>query len=171
MISGPAVELRPAGEGDTELLFEVYASTREEELAPVPWDATTKEAFLRQQFAAQDTYYRATFSDASYDLILDGEQAVGRLYVNRGEEAWLVIDIALLPAHRRRGIGTQLMVQLIAEAEAANKPIQIHVEHLNPARRFYERLGFREIEEQGIYLLMERATGERTQPQLPDTRD
>ena len=46
-----AVTLRPAAPEDRELLFGVYASTREEELAPVPWPPEAKDAFLRQQRA------------------------------------------------------------------------------------------------------------------------
>jgi hypothetical protein len=49
--------LRPAGPGDAEWLYRIYASTRDEELAVVPWDAAAKEAFLRMQFAAQDSCY------------------------------------------------------------------------------------------------------------------
>lgn len=149
--------LRPAAPGDAELLYEIYASTREEELAVVPWDASTKEAFLRMQFAAQDTYYRATYPQASYDLIVSGEKVLGRLYIDRGERAWLVLDIALLPEHRRKGIGTRLLSEVLADATEAGRPVQIHVERFNPARRLYDRLGFREIADQGVYLLLERA--------------
>jgi ribosomal protein S18 acetylase RimI-like enzyme len=154
---GATLALRPVGEHDAELLYRIYASTREEELAPVDWDTSVKEAFLRQQFQAQGSYYRATFPNASYDLIVTGEEVMGRLYVNRGENAWLVIDIALLPEFRGRGVGTQLLERVIADAGAAGKPLQIHVEQFNPARRLYERLGFRVTEDQGVYLLMERA--------------
>lgn len=148
--------LRPAGRDDAEVLFRIYASTREEELAVVPWDASIKEAFLRMQFGAQDTYYRATYPNTSYDLIVSGDDVLGRLYVHRGERAWLVLDIALLPEHRGTGIGTHLLKQVIAEATLAGKPVQIHVERLNPARHLYDRLGFRQMEDQGVYLLMER---------------
>lgn len=148
--------LRPSVEGDAELLFRIYASTREEELAPLDWDTAVKEAFLRQQSTAQETYYRATFPQASYDLIVDGDEVLGRLYVNRGEDAWLVLDIALLPPYRGAGLGTQLMQSVIAEAGSAGKPVQIHVERFNPARRLYERLGFEELRDEGIYLLMQR---------------
>jgi len=147
--------LRPAGPGDAELLYRIYASTREDELAVVPWDAAQKEAFLRMQFAAQDRYYHATFPDASYDLILSAEQVLGRLYVDRGETAWNVIDLALLPEHRGQGIGTQLLTQVLADAGVAAKPVQMHVERFNPAQRLYDRLGFRQIADQGVYLLLE----------------
>ena len=149
--------LRPAGAGDAELLFSIYASTREEELAVVPWDASAKEAFLRMQFKAQDTHYHAAYPNASYDLVVSGNDVLGRLYVHRGERAWRVLDIALLPEHRGGGIGTRLMREILTEAATAGKPVQIHVERLNPARHLYDRLGFSEIEDQGIYLLLERA--------------
>lgn len=148
--------LRSAGPGDAELLYLIYASTRDEELAVVPWDASVKEAFLRMQFKAQDTYYRATFPNASYDLIVSGDDVLGRLYVHRGEQAWVVLDIALLPEHRGTGIGTKLLSEVVAEAAAAGRPVQVHVERDNPARHLYDRLGFSEIEDQGVYLLLER---------------
>lgn len=151
--------LRPAGPNDAELLFMIYASTREEELAVVPWDASVKEAFLRMQFKAQDAHYRATYPNASFDLIVSGENVLGRLYVNRGKSAWRVVDIALLPEHRRGGIGTRLLTEILAEAGAAGRPVQIHVERFNPARHLYERLGFRQIDDHGVYLLLERGPG------------
>ncbi len=152
--AGPR-DLRPAGPGDAELLYRIYASTREDELAVVPWDAAQKEAFLRMQFAAQDRYYHATFPDASYDLIVSGDEMLGRLYVDRGESAWVVIDLALLPEYRSKGIGTRLLTEVLAEAGAAAKPVQMHVERFNPAQRLYDRLGFRQIVDKGVYLLLE----------------
>jgi ribosomal protein S18 acetylase RimI-like enzyme len=147
--------LRPAGPADAEVLYRIYASTREEELSVVPWDAPAKEAFLRMQFTAQHTDYHARYPDASYDLILVGDEVAGRLYVHRGEKALHVLDIALLPEHRGKGIGTRLFTQILAEAGAAAKPVEIYVEQFNPARRLYDRLGFRQIADQGVYLLLE----------------
>ena len=147
--------LRPAGPADAELLYRIYVSTREEELAAVPWDAPTKEAFLRMQFAAQDTHYHANHPQASYDLIVDGEQVLGRLYLDRGGTAWNVIDIALLPEHRGKGIGSRLLTQILAEAAAAGKPVQMYVERFNPAQHLYDRLEFQQIADQGVYLLLE----------------
>jgi ribosomal protein S18 acetylase RimI-like enzyme len=147
--------LRPAGSADAEVLYRIYASTREDELAVVPWDEPAKEAFLRMQFAAQDSYYHANYPAASYDLIVSGDEVLGRLYVDRGESAWNVIDLALLPEHRGKGIGTRLLTQILKEAGTAAKPVQMHVERFNPAQRLYDRLGFRQIADKGVYLQIE----------------
>jgi GNAT superfamily N-acetyltransferase len=149
--------LRPvqATEDDGELLYQIYASTREEELAMVPWELAVKETFLRMQFAAQDSHYHATFPAASYDLIVSGDEVLGRLYVDRGAEAWLVLDLVLLPQHQRKGIGTSLLTRVLAEATALDMPVRLHVERFNPAQRLYRRLGFTQIADEGIYLLLE----------------
>jgi GNAT superfamily N-acetyltransferase len=149
------VALRPAQARDAEVLYRIYASTREEELAPLGWAEATKEAFLRMQFAAQDRYYHETYPRASYDLIMSGDDVLGRLYVHRNAGSMLILDIALLPEHRGRGIGTALLADVLNEAETRGRPVQIHVERFNPAGRLYARLGFRQIADEGVYLLLE----------------
>ena len=140
---------------DREFLARLYASTREEELAVTPWTEEQKAAFLRQQFEAQHAFYTERFTDAEFSVVLlDGEPA-GRLYVDRREDEIRLIDIALLPEHRGHGIGGELMRDLLKEGEEKGLPVRIHVERFNPALRLYERLGFRHVEEQGPYYLME----------------
>ena len=146
--------LRPVTEADREFLLSVYASTREDELAQVAWEEGAKEAFLEHQFSAQDHHYRANYPGATLDVIeVDGEPA-GRLYVHRGEDEIRIMDIALAPPFRGRGIGTGLLRGLMTEAAASGRTLSIHVEVNNPARRLYERLGFEPAGEHGVYVLM-----------------
>ena len=157
-ISTPAFELRfrPIEPDDQDLLFRIYASTREEELAAVVWEPGQKEAFLRQQFEAQHRWYQENYAGAEFLVVLrDGEPA-GRLYVVRWEKEIRLIDIALLPAHRNSGVGSAILREILAEGSAAAKPVTIHVEKFNPALRLYERLGFTPIEDRGVYYLMQR---------------
>jgi ribosomal protein S18 acetylase RimI-like enzyme len=147
--------LRPERPADEAFLVRLYASTRSEELKVVPWDDHQKDAFLRMQFDLQTLHYRRHYPAADFLIILLEERPVGRLYVDRAAGEILVLDIALLPEHRGTGIGGRLMRELISEAAAAQKPVRIHVERNNPARRLYERLGFRMVEEVGIHFLME----------------
>ena len=149
--------LRPVTDADRAFLVELYGSTREEELAQVEWDAGAKRAFVEQQFSAQDAHYRANYPGATLDVIeVDGERA-GRLYVHRGPSDIRIMDIALAPAFRGRGIGTSLLRELMAEADASGRKLSIHVEMNNPARSLYDRLGFAPAGEHGVYVLMERA--------------
>lgn len=140
---------------DREFLFRVYASTREEELALTDWDEEQKGVFLEGQFGAQDAWYRERYPGATLDVIEAGGVPAGRLYVHRREREIRLMDIALLPEHRGRGIGGSLLHDLMTEAAAAGKRLTIHVEEYNPARRLYERLGFRKIDEHGVYHLLE----------------
>jgi ribosomal protein S18 acetylase RimI-like enzyme len=87
--------------------------------------------------------------------MVDGEPA-GRLYVHRGDREIRIVDIALVPEHRGSGVGTSLLRDLLAEADAGGKSVTIHVERMNPALRLYERLGFSVAEDKGVYLFLER---------------
>lgn len=150
------VALRAARDGDRTFLAQVYASTRAEEMSRLPWTDEQKAAFVAHQFEAQDAHYRAHYAGATFDVIeVDGEPA-GRLYVHRGPSEIRIVDIALTPAYRGRGLGTALLQRLIAEAADGGRTLSIHVEMSNPARRLYERLGFRPTGEHGPYVLMER---------------
>ena len=151
----PEIVLRPAADDDRALLLRIYASTRERELALVPWSDDQKLAFVTQQFEAQDPHYRTAYADGvSFDVVLvDGEPA-GRLYVARMPGELRIVDVALLPEARGDGVGTRLLQRLLDAAAAEERTVTIHVEPTNPARRLYERLGF-ELESEGdIYLFM-----------------
>ncbi|MCU1677348.1 MAG: Acetyltransferase, family [Frankiales bacterium] len=150
------VGLRPVEAVDTEFLVGVYASTREQELAPVAWDAAEKDAFIRMQFAAQDQYWRGQKPGAAFDVIVVDGQPAGRLYVDRLAGEIRIIDIALLPEHRGHGVGTALLRDVLQEGADAGLPVTIHVEQGNRARALYERLGFTQIGATGVYDLLER---------------
>jgi ribosomal protein S18 acetylase RimI-like enzyme len=148
------IELRAVSPQDAEFLYAVYAASREDELAPVPWTPQQKELFLRQQFHAQDTHYRQHFPDARFDVIVADGEPIGRFYVERKSEEIHVIDIALLPAHRNKGIGGGLMSDILSEAKSMNQRASIFVEKNNPAQTLYDRLGFIRKQDFGIYWFM-----------------
>jgi ribosomal protein S18 acetylase RimI-like enzyme len=149
--------LRPVADDDRSFLVALYGSAREPELAHLPWDEAMRAAFVEQQFSAQDEHYRTNYPGATLDVVeVDGEPA-GRLYVHRGPSDIRIMDIAMAPAFRGRGIGTTLLHALIEEAEGSGRKLSIHVEMNNPARTLYERLGFAPAGEHGVYVLMERA--------------
>jgi ribosomal protein S18 acetylase RimI-like enzyme len=148
------IHLRPATPADGEFLLRLYASTRAEELALVPWSDEQKRAFVEMQFRAQSSAYDA-YENTTRDIILADGTPAGRLYVARRAGEISIVDISLIPEFRGRHIGTTLLRRLIEEAATAHLPLRIHVERFNRALRLYERLGFVIIGERGVYLHLE----------------
>ena len=154
------ISYRTARPDDDELLFSIYASTREDEMRIVPWTEEEKQTFLRQQFEAQRTHYERYLPGTEYLVIEHQGQPIGRLYLDRREDELRIVDIALLTEHRGEGVGNAILTDLIEEASLSGAPVRIHVERNNPALGLYRRLGFREIGDEGVYLNMERVTAE-----------
>jgi ribosomal protein S18 acetylase RimI-like enzyme len=146
--------LRPIRPADDAFLARVYASSRAEELAITDWSEELKANFCRSQFDAQSAYYAANYPDASFQIIERDGWPIGRLYVARWETEIRIVDITLLPEFRGSGIGTKLLRDLQTEARSAGKSLTIHVERFNRALGLYQRLGFEEVEDKGVYLLM-----------------
>jgi ribosomal protein S18 acetylase RimI-like enzyme len=154
------LHLRDATSDDEAFLRAVYAGTRADELALTGWEEEQKGVFCQMQFDAQDRHYRLHYPGAQFLVIESDGIPAGRLYVHHGENEIRILDISLLPAHRGAGIGTRLLCGLQAEAAALGRPLTIRVEKFNPAQRLYQRLGFRQMEDQGAYLSMEWRSGE-----------
>lgn len=145
------IAFRAAEPGDTPFLCALYASTRRDELALVAWPDEAKQAFLAEQFAHQDRHYRANYPGADLLVVERDRVPIGRVYVYRAPGEIRLMDIALVEAERGRGLGSALIRELMDEARSTNASITLHVEPGNPARRWYERMGFALIEDRGVY--------------------
>ena len=153
---GGIVELRPVSDSDNEFLLALYESTRADELAQAEWAEGQKEMFLRWQFDLQRREYETRFPDADYRVIVIDRQPAGRIWIGADDEQIRLLDIALLSEFQNRGVGTALLERLKTEAQTAGKALRHMVFVLNNnADRFYERLGFKQIEDFGAYKHME----------------
>lgn len=150
------IGLRRITPEDEPFLFEVYASTRAEEMMLVPWTEAQQQEFLRMQFLAQHNHYQSEYPNAEYQVISQGDCPIGRLYVDRRAEEIRILDVTLLPEYRNQGIGTPLIQALIAEGADSGKPVSIYVDSLGRAGRLFERLGFSKVENNGINCLFVR---------------
>ncbi len=151
-----AIAFRSITEHDREFLYQVYASTRLEELAQTAWTPEETDNFLHQQFEFQHRDYAKNYTSADFELILSDNNPIGRLYVDRRDNDIRIIDIALLPHYRRRGIGSKIFKDLTTEADEQQVCLSLHVETNNPILPFYERLNFKNKELRGVYYFMER---------------
>ena len=151
----PDISLRPVVSGDHDFLLEVYASTRADEMALVPWSEEQRQGFIQSQFNAQQTHYGQKYPTATHDVILLRGKQVGQLYVARLDQEIRIVDITLIPAERNRGIGSYLIKQLLDEAQRKTKITRIYVEEFNRSLSLFKRFGFNTSERHGFHLLME----------------
>jgi Acetyltransferases len=156
------ITFRNIEHSDLPFLKKVYRSTREEELKLTDWPEKQKDEFINQQFNAQHDYYQQVYNEASFQIILCDGVLAGRLYLWESEKQIRIVDIALLPENRNKGIGSFILNSLIDKSEKSSKILSIHVECYNPALSLYQRLGFEQKDHTGVYYYMER------QPRMND---
>jgi len=153
----PGIDLAFRAETSVDLDFSasLYALTRADELRQVAdWTDEQKTTFCRWQFDSQHAHYRKHYPTANLLIVLLDGSPIGRLYFTRTSSELRLMEITLLEHCRNRGIGGAISGALIERARAVGLPATLHVEPFNPARRLYERQGFREVEARGIYLFM-----------------
>jgi len=150
-----SVTLRDVTPADDAFLREVYASARAPEMAMVPWSDEQKAAFLKLQFDGQDAYYREQYPAAEFQVIMNDDAPVGRLYVLRTADEIRIMDITILPDFRSQGIGASILKPLLEEAVGENKRVTIWAESFNPSQNLFRRLGFTLAQEDGFNHLLE----------------
>jgi ribosomal protein S18 acetylase RimI-like enzyme len=153
-IDDPRISLRLVTDDDDIVLRRVYASTREEELALTDWSDDQKRNFVEMQYAAQQQSY-SRYVDAECFVVLHDADPVGRLYLQHRTDVLSIVDLSLLTAWRGVGIGGAILAALLKRAESEGKAVRMYVEKFNPALRLYLRHGFCQLEDKGVYLLLE----------------
>lgn len=151
--------LRAAQPEDEEFLFQLYVSTRESDFLALGWNRTQIEPLLRMQFVAQRQWYETAYPGSDHQIAMLDGVCVGRVMVHRSAGASVLVDIALLPEHRGKGIGETLLRRLLEEGDKHAVPVRLQVLKNNPAARLYERLGFTRTGEDQMYWHMERKPG------------
>ena len=150
-----AIELRPSSSGDEVFLRRLYGSTREHEIASLGWSTEATDLFLTMQFRAREGSYGARFPNADDRIIEIDGRAVGRLLVDRSSDPIVLVDIAVLPDVRGKGIGAGVLDRLLKDAASTGASVRLHVDTGNPARRLYERAGFRVVGRDDLRICME----------------
>ena len=136
--------LRPTTAGDEPLLRTLFTAARREELLAAGLGGHEIEKLLDMQYRAQHHHYLAAFPGADSAVIESVGEAIGRLLVDRRGSQVRLVDIALLPAARGRGIGLEVLETLQQQTRKTGGSIRLQVARGNPARRLYERLGQRD---------------------------
>jgi ribosomal protein S18 acetylase RimI-like enzyme len=157
------LSLRSAMTEDESFFCKLYGAGRAEEMAIWGWNSEQQELFIEMQFTAREQHYRTVYPEQENMVILCNGAPAGRMIVARRVRETVLVDIALTPVEQGKGAGAALLATLQDEATEAAKPLRLHVVGSNGgAIRFYERLGFKIIEDDGSYLKMEWS------PKLPE---
>jgi GNAT superfamily N-acetyltransferase len=154
-MASSSVFFRPVTAQNRDLLLRIYASTRERELALVPWDAGQKSLFLQHQFAAQNQHYGTHFPEAEYSIVVHNGEDAGRILITRDPARIHVLEFTVLPEHRGCGIGTEIVRWLQEEARSKALPLTTYLDQLSDSQAWLEKRGFTRISDEGMHYKMQ----------------
>jgi ribosomal protein S18 acetylase RimI-like enzyme len=147
-LGDPPIVLRPEQEQDTAFLANLFRDTAGGVLSLTPIDDATKEKLLRMQLASQTATYRAQFPAARFDIIEQDGEPIGRIVIDPGTDAGRIVDIALLPQRRARGLGTAILAAVLDRFDRRGQRVRCQVLANNQASlRMFHRVGFRQVGE------------------------
>lgn len=144
-----AVTTRPMNDDDSMLLFELYASSRAEELSRSGWVTPQQRSFFRMQAQNQERYFLRHYDHLDRRTVCINGFSAGRLLVDRPSHAITVVDLAILPAFRGRGIGSLLIRALLEEATEKDLPVHVDLPKHSEMLTRCEQMGFRYSEDLG----------------------
>ncbi len=120
--------------------------------------------YVAQTFGWDEEYQARRFerefsTENGKIIVVDGKDA-GLFWVNEKKEETFLVSIHLMPEFQNKGIGTKIIGDLLEHSE---KPVTLQVLKVNPARKLYERLGFKVYDETATHFLM-KFTAETLRP-------
>jgi RimJ/RimL family protein N-acetyltransferase len=137
------LRFRRESDDDRAFRYRLFRDSRPGEWERLPLDATFGAQLMRLQFEAQTSSFRTQFPDARFDIVELADEPIGRIVVDRPGTMLRLVDLALVPRYRNRGIGTAILAALIDEAQAVQLTVRLAVAAGNEgALRLYRRLGF-----------------------------
>jgi ribosomal protein S18 acetylase RimI-like enzyme len=87
-------------------------------------------------------YFSESLSHGLFQSILEDGLRVGVVSVEIHNVHYQLEQLYIEPSHQNRGLGESVVRIVIAKAVTNSMPVKLRVLRPNPAKRFYERLGF-----------------------------
>ncbi len=138
------IGLRPALEHDFEYCRRLYFAEMRWIIDELRLDRNSQKPASGSSGTGAGSCYSAHGTD------------VGWLQTIREDNQIFVAQMFVDSPFQRRGIGTEVMKRLISEAAEFGLAVRLNVVRINPARRLYERLGFRVTHEDDRKFYMKR---------------
>jgi ribosomal protein S18 acetylase RimI-like enzyme len=148
-------ELRSATEDDYEFC---YAVTKQNMLV----------LFSKHWGGWVDEEFRRGFHPGRVRIVLMDDEPAGFISVEVRDDAVYIENVQLSPVCQGSGIGTEILLRVARENDRL--PLRLTTFVDNPARRLYERLGFKVLAQETGTMLMERRPGREIQADGPSRR-
>lgn len=132
--------LRKATQTDSLFFYEVKKIVLRKYIEDIwGWDETFQIKFH------QENYH----PDLSY-VIKIGNNNAGTVEIREDKERIFICSLYLLPSYQGKGLGGAIVQNCIQQAQKEDKVVELEVLKSNTgAKRLYERLGFKVVEELG----------------------
>lgn len=137
----------PVSESDFEPLLALRIDVMREHL----------ERVFRYSPERASQFFREAFDEPGMRLILVGDERAGCVGFRAGEGEFKIDSFYLARRYHNGGLGTAILKELLAEADAVGLPVKLGVLHGSPANRFYERHGFSKVAADDVEAYYERA--------------
>ncbi len=139
------IGLRPTTSADSEFVYQTKKAALGKYIAQTRgWD----EQYQRE-------YHRKDFDASVIQIVTLQDKDVGWVVFTRSDDQIQINELYILPEYQRRGIGSHLVSKLLEEAREKHIPVRLGVLKVNPARRFYQKLGLRVVGETETHYQME----------------
>jgi ribosomal protein S18 acetylase RimI-like enzyme len=103
----------------------------------------------------QDQFLIKDFESGRIQIIKAFGKDVGYLILNVGKDAIHIVDILILPQFQNRGLGSEIIKNLMAKTRDDGLLLKLGVFKVNErAKKLYENLGFKIIEETATHFMM-----------------
>ncbi|HWZ94795.1 MAG TPA: GNAT family N-acetyltransferase [Opitutaceae bacterium] len=154
------LKLRPADPDDEPFLRDLRAQVDAERLGLQYWPQGQEQlarAILDLQFKAHASHYRQVKSNwDTKDCIIELEgKPAGRFIVTQNSKEVQLADIAVHRDYRGLGLGQAVIEAIQGECLQSKRVLRLHVDPLNTAVQFYQKLGFKIVEAKPTDYLME----------------
>jgi len=142
-------QLRSATDEDYDFFYRLQVAAMKEYVTQTyGWDDAVQERYLRRKF-----------DEREHRIIVVEGRDVGVLEIDQMENEVALVNIQIMPAYQRQGVGTTVIRDVLADASRKGLPTTLWVMKVNPAKELYERLGFEVVEETSTHYRMEAADG------------
>lgn len=136
--------LRDATPEDFDFLFELHRAALKDYVEQIwGWDEAWQVERLRRKLDVSER-----------QIIQLDQEEIGCFSVIEDDDGIFLAYIALMPDRQRKGIGTQLINEVMHQGNVKGMPVRLRVLRTNPVRALYERLGFTTYETTETHHLM-----------------